>query len=68
MSKSLAELKEFYNGTSVTVDSSSCEHEFDGMIIDVKLDTDNSILIVVEDQDSDVFDIPLEEVTHFHDD
>lgn len=63
-----AELKEFYTGTSVTVDSPFCEHEFDGMIIDVKLDTDNSILIVVEDQDSDVFDIPLEEVTHFHDD
>ncbi len=67
MSMSLTELKEFYNGTSVTVDSSSCDNEFDGMVIDVKLDTDASILLVVEDQDSDVFDIPLEDVTHFHD-
>ena len=66
MSMCLTELKEFYNGTSVTVDSSSCDNEFDGMVIDVKLDTDASILLVVEDQDSDVFDIPLEDIIHFH--
>ena len=66
MSMSLTELKEFYNGPSVIVYSSTCVNEFDGMVIDVKLDTDASILLVVEDQDSDVFDIPLEDIIHFH--
>lgn len=61
--KTLDDYKELYIDEGVTVHGTDYNEEFDGIIIDVKLDTDNSILLVVEDQEGDVFDVALEDAT-----
>lgn len=62
MSLSLADMKALYVGLSATVDSPLVQNNFTGVVLNVRLDTDNTILIVVEDGDGDVFDIPIEDV------
>ena len=62
MSLSLADMKALYVGLSATVDSPLVPNNFTGVVLNVRLDTDNTILIVVEDGDGDVFDIPIEDV------